>query len=504
MLSQLPGRCSRCHWRGTRETFDQQHKNKCQGPSAGTYGLPAWEYRDLTVGFVRFGRSRIDDDLLDLDLDDDVVVKKPSDYELTLDGAFSLASWMNCGASDRQIQQELFTDNYISPTSGGVEFPVFCQWYVEHRRDFASPPSRGGYGMESTKYMETLAMYRRTLEVRAVLLSDDDDDADLLNSTSRGRPDTTLSISEAKHIAANILAQTLTDEQLVALLPSTATEKNKPMRCQLHTLLRSLAERAHVDQRVMELLDGFMGSTAAKNEDGRQVLHVAVDSGEDLSVIRVLLAKGVPVDGRTSKGRTAMHLAATLGATSVIELLLDHEATIDAVTPEGWTALHVAVYCNHIPAAKLLLERGSNVNALTKQNRTPLHLIAGRKDGSKMAELLIQKKAKITAICGSGYTPLHLASAEGNGETVALLLEHGADPDSTTLAGDSAWDLATGAKCGDALRVICDHQKLREAAVAQRRQSRARPQPVSTDFSVVELDLGTTAGSPRRPLDSEL
>ena len=74
-----------------------------------------------------------------------------------------------------------------------------------------------------------------------------------------------------------------------------------------------------------------------------------------------------------SEGRTALHIAALVGAVEVIEYLIDDLDMVPDVREwlYGGTPLHLASLMGRAPAVKALVERGANECALTKQGFSP-------------------------------------------------------------------------------------------------------------------------------------
>lgn len=73
----------------------------------------------------------------------------------------------------------------------------------------------------------------------------------------------------------------------------------------------------------------------------------------------ILQDPGCDVNATTSKGWTAMHLAARSGFTCVIEALIqDGRADPHQKNGDGQTALHIASDCHHTTTASYLLDHG--------------------------------------------------------------------------------------------------------------------------------------------------
>ncbi|KAJ7173958.1 ankyrin repeat-containing domain protein [Mycena crocata] len=60
--------------------------------------------------------------------------------------------------------------------------------------------------------------------------------------------------------------------------------------------------------------------------------------------------------------RTALHWAASSGATDIVRFLVDKQAEVDVVDNSGWTPLHIAVSAGHDEIVQELVGAGADVN----------------------------------------------------------------------------------------------------------------------------------------------
>ena len=78
-------------------------------------------------------------------------------------------------------------------------------------------------------------------------------------------------------------------------------------------------------------------------------------------MVEVLMEGGVAIDARNYDGRTALHIAASIGETESVQALLTGRNTIvDTATNDGVTALMMAAEKGHVEIAKLLLDHGAS------------------------------------------------------------------------------------------------------------------------------------------------
>ena len=166
---------------------------------------------------------------------------------------------------------------------------------------------------------------------------------------------------------------------------------------------------------------------------------------------------------------SALLLAKYYGRDDLVETLLGHAADIDvfeaaalgrldrvhelvdadpelarAYAPDGFHPLGLAAFFRHPDVVRFLLERGADVDAVARNARiktTALQAAAASGD-NESARLLLEAGADVNTTQPGGFTALHAAAAEGNTELMELLLGHGADASARTDDGKTAADLA--------------------------------------------------------------
>ncbi len=158
--------------------------------------------------------------------------------------------------------------------------------------------------------------------------------------------------------------------------------------------------------------------------------------------VRELLARGVDINARDSRGHTALMSAALNGHTQTVQFLLDRGAAVDSRDDGGRTALIVAALNGHVESVRLLLDRGANVNTTDKDGATAL-IAASGEGHSETVELLLAKHAEVNSKTVNGRTALLLAAAEGRTGVVRSLLARGADVNAATNDGATPLKVAT-------------------------------------------------------------
>jgi uncharacterized protein len=122
------------------------------------------------------------------------------------------------------------------------------------------------------------------------------------------------------------------------------------------------------------------------------LMHAA--NGNAPGVARALLTRIDPrdVDRRSSRGRTALLIGASVGAADVVRLLLEKGAQVDGLDEEGKTPLiHAAGrrFPGTLATVELLLGQGADPNVRDKQGNTALS--QARQYGAPGVVELLQK-----------------------------------------------------------------------------------------------------------------
>uniref|UniRef100_A0A673BRX7 Ankyrin-1 n=1 Tax=Sphaeramia orbicularis TaxID=375764 RepID=A0A673BRX7_9TELE len=228
-------------------------------------------------------------------------------------------------------------------------------------------------------------------------------------------------------------------------------------------------------------------------------LHVAAHCGHH-RMAKVLLDKGAKPNSRALNGFTPLHIACKKNHMRVMDLLLKHSASLEAVTESGLTPLHVASFMGHLNIVKILLQKGASPSASNVKVETPLHM-ASRAGHFEVAEFLLENAAPVDAKAkvmsplmknihtqpfravktdSDDQTPLHCASRMGHKELVKLLLEHKANPNSTTTAGHTPLHIAAREGHVQTVRILLDME------AQQTKMTKVR-QPLTKGFTPLHV-----------------
>lgn len=181
------------------------------------------------------------------------------------------------------------------------------------------------------------------------------------------------------------------------------------------------------------LLGRGASPTVMDSRDRLSPMHVAA-RGNHVGIIRLLAAKGAPVDGKVTSlvwlaGATALFLASPRHR-AVVRALLELRASPEAeVGPARRTPLGEAVRADRRSIVELLLRAGANPN--TYDTRPPFDsplLLAVKAGNPRLARLLLRFGADPNQQGPAKAPPLVVAAVNRNDSTmVTLLLGEGAD-----------------------------------------------------------------------------
>jgi ankyrin repeat protein len=191
-----------------------------------------------------------------------------------------------------------------------------------------------------------------------------------------------------------------------------AEDKNLPGETPLTVALE--AESTEMVQLLMQ--------HGVRLRDNPSALHLATS----IEMVRFLIDRGAPIDGRNDNGATYLQtVAAEAGEDEeMARLLIERGANVNIADKDGATPL---LRCQSIEIAQLLIAHGANVNATDKEGMTPLHMAAFEESRSALGELLVTHGADVNARNREGYTPLDfLVSDSFNYDFALFLVAHGA------------------------------------------------------------------------------
>ena len=191
---------------------------------------------------------------------------------------------------------------------------------------------------------------------------------------------------------------------------------------------------------ILTILIAHKANVNATDENGRTALHsLASDTAKnplwDEQTVTVLLEAGLDVfkidhDRATSRRRTALQWAAATGRQVVAKAILRDmkvgfvKAHVNSASSRGKTAMHLAAQHNHADMIRLLRNHNATVDPRSEGDWTPL-LIAAKSGHFEALEALLgaSEPANINARTSSGMTSLHWAAENGHTSVVRRILQ---------------------------------------------------------------------------------
>jgi ankyrin repeat protein len=182
------------------------------------------------------------------------------------------------------------------------------------------------------------------------------------------------------------------------------------------------------------------------------VLWQALRGGEQ-KVAAWLVSQGARVSEGPSNSSDFRKAVISVHDARLLAQLVERGAQIDSRDQGGMTPFLAAVQANNEDAVAFLLDHGVDINEHDNLGRNALHFLAEnpRVDSSRLFTTLLARGANTDATTVPGFrsdpagvevTPLHEAAFNNEPELVRLLIDHGANVNAATTAGDTALDIA--------------------------------------------------------------
>ncbi|KAI9771245.1 MAG: hypothetical protein M1839_002829 [Geoglossum umbratile] len=164
-----------------------------------------------------------------------------------------------------------------------------------------------------------------------------------------------------------------------------------------------------------------------KTSKGNTALHVAAQFGQQ-EAIRLLIQAGADKNAKNHDNQTPLHLAACYDVEPIIpQLLVDAGALRDPIDNWTWTPLFWTCYRDHDRTFQVLKNAGAQQNLRDNKQKTPLHWVA--ETGSvKILKLMIDADRFINQEekDRDGWTPLFWAAYKGQIKTMEMLINNDA------------------------------------------------------------------------------
>ena len=163
----------------------------------------------------------------------------------------------------------------------------------------------------------------------------------------------------------------------------------------------------------------------------------------DIANVTLFLAAGMDPNTKTTDGVPALHLAVQHPANDLAKLLLDYTAEINATDKRNWTALMLTAKKGDTALADFLLSRGANPNIQTAAFSWTALIFATHNNHLEIVKLLLDKGAEINSTTIFNETALMFAARNGYPEIAKLLIDKKAVLNAQDRYGWTALKFAT-------------------------------------------------------------
>ncbi|XP_078346987.1 uncharacterized protein LOC144632255 isoform X7 [Oculina patagonica] len=192
---------------------------------------------------------------------------------------------------------------------------------------------------------------------------------------------------------------------------------------------------------------------STKNEDWK-LLKSAIQGG-NVTIIEMVLARGLDVNSKDSNGNTPLMIAAFCGKMEAVNYLLDKGADLSLTGQYGRNSLHFASEGGNVTVIETMLSRGLDVNSKDCYGNTPL-MIAAWKRKMEAVNYLLDKGADLSLTGQYGRNSLHFASVGGNVTVIETMLSRGLDVNSKDSYGNTPLMIAALSGKMEAVNYLLD------------------------------------------------
>jgi ankyrin repeat protein len=171
-------------------------------------------------------------------------------------------------------------------------------------------------------------------------------------------------------------------------------------------------------------------------------------SNSNHKVLAMLIAAGANISVCDFMGRAPIHLAARNPNVAVVRLLLDAGVDVNVVDNDGENALFKACENPNMEVLDALLAAGVEWREVANR-RTICHAVA-KNSNAAIGQRVIERGVDVNALNSSKETPVMIAAQESTAAVVSLLLQAGADVQTT----DRLCGIACGNKNAGLVRLL--------------------------------------------------
>ncbi|MFP3020115.1 ankyrin repeat domain-containing protein [Wolbachia endosymbiont (group A) of Pogonocherus hispidulus] len=153
-----------------------------------------------------------------------------------------------------------------------------------------------------------------------------------------------------------------------------------------------LGKKEAFNKSAKELLENSYKNIYARDENGRTVLHYAVDA----KTVRLLVEKGVDVNAADVGGHTALHLAVTEKRLETMRELIKSGANVNAEEyGNKCTPLHLACMVGKKEIVEELVKAGAEIEQEDKFGMTAMDYAKNSKDVTEVLKKEVDRIEKL-------------------------------------------------------------------------------------------------------------
>lgn len=215
------------------------------------------------------------------------------------------------------------------------------------------------------------------------------------------------------------------------------------------TMLRFFAANGKAYREAAEWLIQKGANIDAVNVRGDSAL-LNIIQRRDVESFQWILQHSPDVQLQNNTGMSPLMLACTIRKEEIVKGLLENGAEPNGLSILGGSPLLNALGRSDAKVVNLLIEHGADVNVRDADNSGILHILAINEDEKFVFELAskIIDKVDVNAKNNFGTSPIVFMTASGKFETTELLIDHGADPNNTSLTRDNVTPLMIAVSAG--------------------------------------------------------
>lgn len=197
--------------------------------------------------------------------------------------------------------------------------------------------------------------------------------------------------------------------------------------------------------KVKSLLKKDASLVSLKDNSGNTPLHIAVINAS-VKIADYLLTKGADINAVNNQMNTPLHEAVNNGNADLSGFLIEKGADLNKKSTQEYAPLHLTAWKNQLGIAEQLVSKGAQIDIRDAYMRTPFMYVARQNGNVDFGKFLISHGAEVNVRDRFGDMPLNLAAWKGYKDFIDLLLDNGAEFD--TSRGMSLTMLRWAAGCG--------------------------------------------------------